>query len=70
MVEFVRVYESYYLYQVEIVKSKLASENIESYIKNEFLNNIVLMPVNQFYILYVNKNDAKRAFEIIDGTEM
>ncbi|GEM_PF-3577475 len=53
MIEFIRIFESYYLYEVEIMKTKLASRGIESYIKNEFINNVALMPVNQFYILYV-----------------
>ena len=66
MINFTRIFESYYLYEVEIRKARLASEGIESYIKNEFINNVALMPVNQFYILYVNTEDAAAASEIIE----
>lgn len=66
MINFTRIFESYYLYEVEIRKARLASEGIESYIKNEFINNVALMPVNQFYILYVNAEDAVAASEIIE----
>lgn len=65
MLEFVRIFESYYLYEVEIMKTKLASRGIESYIKNEFINNVALMPVNQFYILYVKSEDSETAEKII-----
>ncbi len=65
MLEFVRIFESYYLYEVEIMKTKLASRGIESYVKNEFINNVALMPVNQFYILYVKSEDSETAEKII-----
>ncbi len=65
MLEFVRIFESYYLYEVEIMKTKLASRGIESYIKNEFINNVALMPVNQFYILYVKSEDSETAEKVI-----
>lgn len=65
MADFIRVFESYYLYEVEIIHSKLASRGIESYVKNNFTNNVTLMPVNQFYILYVNDKDAEAALAII-----
>lgn len=67
MIQFTRIFESYFLYEVEIRKAKLASEGIESYIKNEFINNVALMPVNQFYILYVNAEDAAAAAEILES---
>lgn len=66
MPNFIRIFESYYLFEVEIMKSKLASRGIESYIKNEFTNNVALMPVNQFYILYVTEEDAESATEIVN----
>ena len=65
MSDFIRIFESYYLFEVEIMKSKLASRGIESFIKNEFINNVALMPVNQFYILYVNEIDAENSEKII-----
>ncbi len=65
MLEFVRIFESYYLYEVEIMKTKLASRGIESYVKNEFINNVALMPVNQFYILYVKSEDSETAEKVI-----
>ena len=68
-IEFIRVFESYYLYEVEIMKTKLASRGIESYLKNEFINNVALMPVNQFYILYVKQEDAENATVIINEND-
>lgn len=65
MLEFVPIFESYYLYEVEIMKTKLASRGIESYVKNEFINNVALMPVNQFYILYVKSEDSETAEKVI-----
>ncbi len=69
MEDFVRIFESYYLFEVEIRRAKLADSGIDSYIKNEFINNVALMPVNQFYILYVTKENAKVATEILSEDE-
>ncbi|AQX05938.1 hypothetical protein BAX97_10440 [Elizabethkingia meningoseptica] len=68
MNEFVRIYQSNILFQVEIIKGKLTSEGIESYIKNEFVNNLAVMPINQDYILYVAEKDAAAAERIIRET--
>ncbi|HAY3549687.1 DUF2007 domain-containing protein [Elizabethkingia meningoseptica] len=68
MNEFVRIYQSNILFQVEIIKGKLTSEGIESYIKNEFVNNLAVMPINQDYILYVAEKDAVEAERIIRET--
>ncbi|AQX13476.1 DUF2007 domain-containing protein [Elizabethkingia meningoseptica] len=68
MNEFVRIYQSNILFQVEIIKGKLMSEGIESYIKNEFVNNLAVMPINQDYILYVAEKDAVEAERIIRET--
>ncbi|MDY3528732.1 DUF2007 domain-containing protein [Riemerella anatipestifer] len=65
----VKIFESGFLYEVEIVKSKLSSEGIESYIKNEYVNNVAVMPVNQNYILVVDESMADRAREILDRVE-
>ncbi|AIH03294.1 hypothetical protein M949_2128 [Riemerella anatipestifer CH3] len=65
----VKIFESGFLYEVEIMKSKLSSEGIESYIKNEYVNNVAVMPVNQNYILVVDESMADRAREILDRVE-
>ncbi len=62
---FIRIFESYYLFEVEIRKGKLAAAGLESYIKNDLINNVALMPVNQFFILFVDEKDAEAALEII-----
>ncbi|MDQ8750462.1 putative signal transducing protein [Elizabethkingia miricola] len=63
-----RVYQSNILFQVEIVKGKLAANGIESFVKNEFVNNLSVMPINQDYILYVAEEDAAEAERIINET--
>ncbi|WP_080952984.1 putative signal transducing protein, partial [Elizabethkingia anophelis] len=66
--EFIRVYQSNILFQVEIVKGKLAANGIESFVKNEFVNNFSVMPINQDYILYVAEENAAEAERIINET--
>ncbi|MCQ4156279.1 hypothetical protein PG294_11780 [Riemerella anatipestifer] len=39
----VKIFDSGFLYEVEIMKSKLLSEGIESYIKNEYVNPLCIM---------------------------
>ena len=56
--------QSSYLYEIDLLKSKLASRNIESYIKNEFVNNVTVFPMIQNYELLVNDNDFEKAIEI------
>ncbi|WP_407499723.1 putative signal transducing protein [Elizabethkingia anophelis] len=68
MVEFISVYQSNILFQVEIVKGKLAANGIESFVKNEFVNNFSVMPINQDYILYVAEENAAEAERIINET--
>ncbi|WP_407533169.1 putative signal transducing protein [Elizabethkingia anophelis] len=68
MGEFIRVYQSNILFQVEIVKGKLAANGIESLVKNEFVNNFSVMPINQDYILYVAEENAAEAERIINET--
>jgi hypothetical protein len=65
MSDFIRIFESYYLFEVDIRKAKLSSRGIESFVKNDLLNNVALMPTNQFYILYVDAKDVEKALEII-----
>ena len=55
---------SSYLYEIDLLKCKLASRNIESYIKNEFINNVTVFPMIQNYELLVNENDFEKAIEI------
>ncbi|MDV3665106.1 hypothetical protein CMU20_06335 [Elizabethkingia anophelis] len=68
MGEFIRVYQSNILFQVEIVKGKLAANGIESFVKNEFVNNFSVMPINQDYILYVAEENVAEAERIINET--
>lgn len=60
------VYQSAFLYQVELAKSKLASRGIPSYIKNEFVNHVVVMPIAQNYLLLVNEKDWENALKILE----
>lgn len=62
------VAQSTILVELEIIKSKLASEGIESYLKNEFVNNVVVMPINQDYFLLVDEKDYEEAVNIIHNT--
>nr|WP_260259117.1 hypothetical protein [Elizabethkingia miricola] len=41
---------------------------MESFVKNEFVNNLSVMPINQDYILYVAEEDAAEAERIINET--
>ena len=61
----VRVFQSSYLYEIELAKTKLASRDIPSYIKNEYVNNIAVFPISQNYFLLVNERDFEVAVEIL-----
>lgn len=63
------VAQSTILVEIEILKAKLASEGIQSYIKNEFVNNVVVMPINQDYFLLVNDEDFEKATIILNNPE-
>ena len=63
------VYQSAFLYQVELAKSKLASRGIPSYIKNEFVNHVVVMPISQNNLLLVNEKDWENALKILEEIE-
>ena len=56
--------QSAYLYEIDLLKSKLASRNIESYIKNEYVNNVAVFPMAQNYELLVNEKDYQKAVEV------
>lgn len=66
MKEFSVIFESTFLYEVEIIKSKLLSEGIECSINNEFVNNVAVMPMSNFYQLIVKTEDLEQAKEIIE----
>ncbi|QCX52570.1 putative signal transducing protein [Elizabethkingia sp. JS20170427COW] len=69
METFVKVYQSSILFQVEMMKGKLEAYGIDSYIKNEFVNNLAVMPINQAYFLMVSKEEAEEAEQIIEEIE-
>lgn len=57
MSELVAIFQSSYLYEIELARTKLASREIPSYIKNEFVNNIAVFPISQNYYLMVSDRD-------------
>ena len=61
----VPVFQSSYLYEIELAKTKLASREIPSYIKNEYVNNIAVFPISQNYFLLVNQRDLEVAQQIL-----
>lgn len=74
MAEFTMIYESSYLYELQVKKSRLESEGIFSYIKNEYVNNVAVMSLTELYQLWVNTLDAQQAMAILaevadDGEE-
>ncbi|KMQ72622.1 putative signal transducing protein [Chryseobacterium koreense] len=66
MSELVILLQSSYLYEIEIAKSKLASRDIPSYVKNEFVNNVAVFPMSQNYVLVVSENDLEEAKKILE----
>ncbi len=58
-----------YLYEVQIAQTKLESRGIPSYIRNEFVNNVAVMPVAENYILAVNELDYEKALSILQEAE-
>lgn len=66
MSELVPILQSSYLYEIEIAKSKLASREIPSYVKNEYVNNVAVFPMSQNYVLVVNENDFDAAQKILE----
>ena len=61
----VPVFQSSYLYEIELAKTKLASRDIPSHIKNEYVNNIAVFPISQNYFLLVNERDFEVAVQIL-----
>ena len=68
MSELVPVFQSSYLYEIELAKTKLASREIPSHIKNEYVNNIAVFPISQNYFLLVNERDLEEALKILEET--
>lgn len=58
-----------YIHKIEILKSKSQSRNIESYSKNEYVNNVAVFPIAQNYELLVHEDDYEEALEIIKEAE-
>lgn len=69
MSELVPIFQSSYLYEIEVAKTKLASRDIPSYIKNEFVNNIAVFPISQNYYLMVSQRDFETAEKILQENE-
>lgn len=69
MSELVKILQSSYLYEIELAKSKLASREIPSYIKNEFVNNVAVFPISQNYYLMVNERDFETAEKILQEND-
>ncbi len=65
MSELVPIFQSSYLYEIEIAKTKLESREIPSYIKNEYVNNIAVFPISQNYYLMVSQRDFEAAEKIL-----
>ena len=68
MSELVPVFQSSYLYEIELAKTKLASRDIPSHIKNEYVNNIAVFPISQNYFLLVSERDMEEALKILEET--
>ncbi len=66
MSELVSIIQSSYLYEIELAKSKLASRQIPSYIKNEYVNNVAVLPIAQNYYLMVSERDFENAQNILE----
>ena len=69
MSELINIFQSSYLYEIELAKTKLASREIPSYIKNEFVNNIAVFPISQNYYLQVNERDFEVAEKILQEND-
>lgn len=69
MSELINILQSSYLYEIELAKSKLASREIPSYIKNEFVNNIAVFPISQNYYLQVSERDFETAEKVLEEND-
>lgn len=69
MSELVPIFQSSYLYEIEVAKTKLASREIPSYIKNEYVNNIAVFPISQNYYLLVSERDFEAAEKVLQEND-
>lgn len=69
MSELVPIFQSSYLYEIEVAKTKLASRDIPSYIKNEYVNNIAVFPISQNYYLLVSERDFEAAERVLQEND-
>ncbi|ROI10625.1 DUF2007 domain-containing protein [Chryseobacterium sp. H3056] len=69
MSELVAIFQSSYLYEIELARTKLASREIPSYIKNEYVNNIAVFPMSQNYFLMVSERDFEAAEKILQEND-
>lgn len=69
MSELVPIFQSSYLYEIEVAKTKLASRDIPSYIKNEYVNNIAVFPISQNYYLLVSQRDFEVAEKVLQEND-
>lgn len=69
MSDLVSIFQSSFLYEIEVAKTKLASREIPSYIKNEFVNNIAVFPMSQNYYLMVSERDFENADKVLQEND-
>ena len=69
MSELVAIFQSSYLYEIEVARTKLASREIPSYIKNEYVNNIAVFPMSQNYYLLVSERDFAAAEKVLQEND-
>ena len=56
MSELVPIFQSSYLYEIELAKTKLASRDIPSHIKNEYVNKESLYTLYKIYESFLGGN--------------
>ena len=69
MSELIPIFQSSYLYEIEVAKTKLASRDIPSFIKNEYVNNIAVFPISQNYYLLVSERDFEAAEKVLQEND-
>ncbi len=60
------LFRSIYHFEVQIAQTKLESRGIPSYIKNEYVNNVAVMPVAENYILLIDEQHYDEALRILE----
>ncbi len=64
------VYRTFMLHQVQIAQGLLEAHGIISYVHNEYVNNVAVMPVAENYLLKVGERDFARALEILQQSAL